>query len=158
MTSGFVKQLPLTILALAITAVATVLGYYGHVTPGATLLTLLSVASVTGGLSLYTLASSTPNSALVAHLIVALGLAGAVTALAMHNIFGPTDVGTFLAPLIGTGVAAAPANALTTIPTTRPEVAPTDATLTAIADGVGQLLGNHPPQPPPTIPVTPSAL
>ena len=61
---------------MAVTAFVTILGYFGHLTSDTTLTSLLAVATVTGGLTLYTLASSTPNAATVAHLIVAMGVAG----------------------------------------------------------------------------------
>ena len=128
--SAFLKQLPLVVLALAITAFATVLGYYGHISSDSTLTTLLAVASITGGLTLYTLASTIPNAATIGHLIVALGLFGAVLALSLHNVLSSGQISTFLAPILATGFLASPANALNTTSGTDPA---TQAVLDALA-------------------------
>jgi|SRR5579871_3691094 len=153
--SDFVKQLPLLVLGLTIAAVVTVLGYFGHFSPAATLTALLTLASLTGGLSLYVLAKpNVANAAVVAHLVLAVALAIAVLMLALHNVLTGDQVSTFLAPLIGTGALAAPATALGNV-TTGPMATFADfqrhaqETAAAVSALAGEVRSKIPAQPTP---------
>lgn len=146
------KQLPLVLLAFVVIAFVTVLTYFGHMTAAAAQPTLIGVASVTGGLSLYTLASTTPNSALWAHLVVAAGLTAAVLVLALHNVFGTGDVGDFLGILAGTGALAPAANSLNPVaPSTAAATSTDEKDLEAILTGLTA------PAPTAAVPVAPTA-
>ena len=106
MKSTILKLLPQTLVGLVLLAALTVFGYTGHLSPSDTYSALLGLVGLVGASGLYILASTVfTNTSAVPHLIVGIGIIGAVVALGLHDVFASGQI-TALLTLIFTGTAA----------------------------------------------------
>jgi len=146
---SFLKQVPLLILATAILALVTILGYTGNMDAQTTFKTIMGLSVAVGVISVAILVTATPNITLIAHLVFTLELIAAVLVLRLHHVIGADDVGVFIVAFIGAGVAAAPANAVT--PSVTAPAASVTSDLQAALDALGT------PVAPVTVPAPPAA-
>ncbi len=122
----FLKTLPVTIVGLALLAAITVFGYTGHLNAADTYAAIMSLIGLVGATGIYVLASSWSNANALPHLVVGVGILGAVTALGLHNVFGSSQILALLALVVtGTAGGGAPSAVAALTPSPVPALPPT---------------------------------
>ena len=137
--SDIIKSLPLLLLSVAILVVVAILGYDGKLSSTDAFAIITTLSGVVGVTGIVILTSTTPNLALLSHLVYTLALLVVVTILTIHNVFTSAQLLPLIGLLIGTGGAAAGVNA-GVINTT-----PASADIAAQASSVPDIKPTEPP-------------